>query len=98
LGLRHKKAKLRSTHEWNPVFEYMHGKVSFILKSAFQNKSRCFLPKYWFGQICVFIGGLFLRVAGVPAVAGQLALQCRESFFPLHSLFFQVTLIKETAS
>ncbi len=55
-------------------------------------------PEYWFGQICVFIGGLFLRIAAVPAVAGQLALQCRKSFLPLHRLFFQMTLIKETIS
>jgi hypothetical protein len=68
------------------------------MKSAFQNTSRGFIPKYWFGKICVFIGGLFLRIAGVPTVAGQLALQCRKSFFPLHRLFFQVALIKETAS
>jgi hypothetical protein len=67
------------------------------MKSAFQNTSRR-LPENWFGQIRVFIGGLFLRIAGVPAVAGQLPLQCRESFLPLHRLFFQVALIKETVS
>jgi hypothetical protein len=67
------------------------------MKSALQNTSRR-LPKYWLGKICVFVGGLFLRVARVPAVAGQLPLQCRKSFFPLHRLFFQMTLIKETVS
>jgi hypothetical protein len=104
LGLRHKQAKLRSTHEWNPVSEYMARESKFlkysnttIMKSAFKKTSRR-LPKYWLGQICVFIGGLFLRIAGVPAVASQLALQCRKSFFPLHRLFFQVALIKETVS
>jgi hypothetical protein len=67
------------------------------MQSVLQNTSRR-QPEYWFGQICVFVGGLFLRVAAVPVVAGQLALQCRKSFLPLHRLFFQVALIKETVS